>query len=266
MENGEWRTEKSPCKRKNQNPRKNHILDRWEREIPQDMEDRWEDLGFTTRQQMERAIRENLYSRRSEAVEEAWGYKEDWSLRAEYPMYRKNTFQPNKEEGRKGGNMVRWKPLTAWLRQTGVGPRKMQDEQGRRKITIFMQPKGNHSCRTMLFSGCWQCWPTNCRTCQYMYENGAERWGPGACDRCPDLEEYEETEEDSRYKAKKGTNEPEGWTKRNSIKWIWIFDKEFQENPPEEEGESQQKEQTAQETRSNEGEDEGADGGEGRPG
>ena len=245
MENGGRRMEKSPCRRKNQNPRKNHILGRWEREIPQDMEDKWEDLGFTTRQQMERAIRENLYSRRSEAVEEAWGYRDDWSLKAEYPMYRKKTFQPNKEEGRKGGNMVRWKPLTAWLRQAGVGPRKMQDEQGRRKITIFMQPKGNHSCRTMLFSGCWQCWPTNCRTCQYMYENGAERWGPGACDRCPDLEEYEETEEDSRYKAKKGTNEPEGWKKENSIKWMWIFDKEFQTNPPEEEGDGQQGEQTA---------------------
>ena len=75
-----------------------------------------------------------------------------------------------------------------------------------------------------------------------MYENGAERWGPGACDRCPDLEAYEETEENSIYKAKRGTNEPEGWTKEDSIKWAWIFDKEFKANPPEEDDESQQAE------------------------
>ena len=69
-----------------------------------------------------------------------------------------------------------------------------------------------------------------------MYENGAERWGPGACDRCPDLEAYEELEENSRYKARRGTNEAEGWTKTESIKWVWIYDKNFQTDPPEEEG------------------------------
>ena len=191
----------------------------------------------TSRQEMHKAIRENLYSRRSEAREEAWGYREDWSSTKDYPMQKRETFQLEKEEGRGGGNMVKWKPLTAWFRQTGVGPEKMRDRKGRRRITIFMQPKGNHNCRTMLFSGCWQCWATNCRTCQYMYENGAERWGPGACDRCTDLDAYAETEENSRYQAKKGTNEPDGWNKRDSIKWVWIYDKNSQTNPPGGEGE-----------------------------
>ena len=138
MENEEKKEGKSPCRRKNQNPRRNHILERWEKQVPQEMEDNWKDLGFTSKQQMEKAIRENLYSRRSEAEEEAWGYREDWSLTSDYPMYRKNTFQPNKEEGCKGGNMVKWKPLTTWFRQAGVGPGRMQDGKGRRRITIFM--------------------------------------------------------------------------------------------------------------------------------
>ena len=90
-----------------------------------------------------------------------------------------------------------------------------------------------------------------------MYENGAERWGPGACDRCPDLEAYEEMEENSRYRTKKGTNEPDGWTKKDSIKWVWIYDKNFQTNPPEEEGD-QQGEQTAHEGICNGGEENGA--------
>ena len=94
-----------------------------------------------------------------------------------------------------------------------------------------------------------------------MYENGAERWGPGACDRCPDLEAYEETEENSRYKVKKGTNEPEGWTKKSSIKWAWIFDKKFQANPPGEEEGGQQGKQAAQEARNDEGRKEAADEG-----
>ena len=67
-----------------------------------------------------------------------------------------------------------------------------------------------------------------------MHENGAERWGPGACDRCPALEMYEETEENSSYRARKGTNEPDGWTRKGSIKWVWIYDKNFQTDPPEE--------------------------------
>ena len=238
--------ERSPCRRKNQNPRKNHILERWEKKIPESMEEKWGEMGFTSRQEMAEAIRENLYSRRSEKEEEAWGYREDWNLTKEYPMYKKGIFQPNKEEGRGGGNMVKWKPLTTWFNQTGVGPGGMRDAKGRRRVTIFMQPRGDHNCRTMLFSGCWQCWPTGCRTCQYMHENGAERWGPGACDRCPAMETYEETEENNRYRARKGTNEPEGWNKKDSIKWIRIYDKNFQTDPPEEEGdEIYQKEEQA---------------------
>ena len=227
------RQEGIPCGTGNGNPREEGILCRWEKEIGEKALEEWEKLGYDNPRQMEQSIKEELQCTRNEAPEAAWSYRKNWQYDGAYPLERGGKFEPVEiEESRRiieagaptDNRLVQFQSNQTWFRHTQLGPNRNRDDDNRKLLTYYFQPKGSHTCRTMLFSKCWQCWQTGCGTCYFMYCNGAQRWGPGACDRCPGLTQFATLEENYMFKVLWGTNEEGGWSKPQSIKWALVYD------------------------------------------
>ena len=227
------RQEGIPCATGNWNPRNEGILCRWEKPVGERALAEWKKLGYENPKQMEQCIKETLQCARNEAPEAAWSYRKNWQHDGAYPLEKGGKFEPVEiEECRRiinsgaptDNRLVQFQSNQTWFKDTQLGPNRNRDDNNRKLLTYYFQPQGSHTCRTMLFSKCWQCWRTRCGTCYYMYCNGAQRWGPGACDRCPSLTQYAILEENYMFKVIWGTNEEGGWSKPQSIKWALVYD------------------------------------------
>ena len=216
------------CSGTNPNQKRDEILERWKKPIDEKMlGDFWE-LGYKRKEQMQEAITEEFTARREITPEKAWRPHPGWEDKGGFPMQDAGTYSPttllDERKGEKKAQFVEWQYNSAWFRWAQAGPDLLMDEAGRKIIRIFFQPRGNHNCRSMLFTDCWTCWSMPCGTCYYMYQMGARRWGPGACDQCPSLTKFETTKRNFCFEARYGTTQEDGWSKESAIKWVLVYD------------------------------------------
>ena len=248
-ENWYWDKRESPsalrglCQLYNGNQKLETTLERWEQKYDPRHLSRWEKDGYRSEAEMGRAIIGDIKNgpmgrSMSSLSETRWKFETPgWTVRRDggeehYPMERARGYIPYIERdmsgalgpsGRGPRTYKMWAGGLHWYRLTQLGPRQQVDGDGRRLVSLFIQPRGNHFCETYLFSRCWSCWDTGCKTCYFMFASGAQHWGPGVCDECPNFNAHDREEETARWRTVYGSST--GDQRPSTITWVIVYDK-----------------------------------------